>query len=229
VATDKPANKASDVARSNILARIRKAQGRSAAAAPHELSAAETWANARQRGPLPPVGTDLLAQFRLQAASMLTTVDDVASMADVPSAAARYLQLSGLPASGCIWPALSRFDWKGAGFALEARAAKNEDAVGITGAFAAIAETGTLMLLSGPDTPSSASLLPETHIAVVPVRRIVAHMEDAWALLRAEFGRPPRAVNFISGPSRTADIEQTMVIGAHGPYRVHVILVMDAA
>ena len=228
MSSDKPAFEKSGDARKNILARIRKAQGRSAAAAPHELSAAQTYVNARQRGPMPPV-TGLLACFRAQAAAMLSTVDEVAQMTDVPSAAARYLQSNGLPASGCVWPALSHLEWKAAGFVLEARAAKDEDAVGITGAFAAIAETGTLMLLSGAETPSSNSLLPETHIAVVSSRRIVPHMEDAWALMRAEHGTPPRAVNFISGPSRTADIEQTMVIGAHGPYRVHIILVMDSA
>jgi len=50
-------------------------------------------------------------------------------------------------------------------------------------------------------------------------------MEEAWALLKGQQGAVPRAVNFISGPSRTADIEQTIIIGAHGPYRVHVILV----
>ena len=49
-------------------------------------------------------------------------------------------------------------------------------------------------------------------------------MEAAFALLRAERGELPRATWFVSGPSRTADIEQTLVIGAHGPYRVHVIL-----
>ena len=73
----------------------------------------------------------------------------------------------------------------------------------------------------------SVSLLPETHIAIVPVDRIVATMEDAFALLRSERGKLPRAVNFISGPSRTGDIEQTIVLGAHGPCRVHLILVEE--
>ena len=95
----------------------------------------------------------------------------------------------------------------------------------MTGAFAAIAETGTLMLASGPDTPATVSLLPETHVAVVSARRIVAHMEDAWLLAREELRQMPRAVNFVSGPSRTADIDQTIVLGAHGPYRVHIVLV----
>lgn len=222
---DKPPFEKSGEARENILARIRKAQGRSASAAPHELSAAETWVNARQRGPLPAVSGNLSVRFCAQAEALQTTVDEVAQMADVPAAAARYLQSNQLPAQGCVWPALSHLAWTAAGFELEARAAKDEDAVGITGAFAAIAETGTLMLLSGPETPSSNSLLPETHIAIVPMQRIVPHMEDAWVLLRAEHGVPPRAVNFISGPSRTADIEQTIVIGAHGPRRVYIVLV----
>jgi L-lactate dehydrogenase complex protein LldG len=95
----------------------------------------------------------------------------------------------------------------------------------VTGAYCAIAETGTLMLVSGPGTPASVSLLPETHVAVVPVGRIVAHMEDGWDLARSELRTLPRAVNFISGPSRTADIEQTLVLGAHGPYRVHIVLI----
>jgi L-lactate dehydrogenase complex protein LldG len=84
------------------------------------------------------------------------------------------------------------------------------------------------MVVSGPATPAAASLLPETHIAVVPVARIVKHMEDGWALARAELGQLPRLVNFISGPSRTGDIDQTIVLGAHGPYRVHMILVRTA-
>jgi L-lactate dehydrogenase complex protein LldG len=82
------------------------------------------------------------------------------------------------------------------------------------------------MMLSGGDTPATVSLLPETHIALVRVERLVATMEDAWQLLRTERGTLPRSVNFISGPSRTADIEQTLTLGAHGPYRVHVMLVL---
>jgi L-lactate dehydrogenase complex protein LldG len=84
------------------------------------------------------------------------------------------------------------------------------------------------MMLSGKDTPPSTSLLPETHIAILDPSRIVASMEDAWDLMRKEFKQPPRAVNFISGPSRTADIEMTVTLGAHGPYRVLVILAPSA-
>jgi len=123
------------------------------------------------------------------------------------------------------WPALSAMPWSATGLGLEFRGAKDSDLVGITGAFCAIAETGSLMLLSGPDTPAAVSLLPETHIAILDVSRIVPGMEEAWTLLKSQQSAVPRAVNFISGPSRTADIEQTIIIGAHGPYRVHVILV----
>jgi L-lactate dehydrogenase complex protein LldG len=122
------------------------------------------------------------------------------------------------------WQEFMALDWSGAGMRVEARAARDTDLVGITGAFCAIAETGTLMMLSGRDTPAAASLLPETHVAVVSRSRIVRGMEEAWQLMRDELRAPPRAVNFISGPSRTADIEQTVTIGAHGPYRVHIIV-----
>ena len=145
-----------------------------------------------------------------------------------PAAVARYCDAYKLATNGCVWPALSSLDWKSAGLPLDARAAHGEDKLGVTGAFAALAETGTLMVVSGPDSPASVSLLPETHVAVVPASRIVAHMEIAWAMARETFGQLPRAVNFISGPSRTADIEQRMVLGAHGPYRVHVIVVRGA-
>ena len=110
---------------------------------------------------------------------------------------------------------------------VEARAARGTDLVGITGAFCAIAETGTIVLLSGASTPAATSLLPETHVALVRAERLVRTMEDAFALMRSECTVPPRAVNFVSGPSRTADIEQTLTLGAHGPYRVHVLLVPD--
>ncbi|HSD43755.1 MAG TPA: lactate utilization protein C [Burkholderiales bacterium] len=217
----------SDAARKDILARIRAAQGRGASSRPSqaEIDAVKTYIEAHPRGPLPDVEDDVVARFRARAEAMQSTTEAVERLADVPAAAARYLAANGLPGTGCVWPALGGLDWAGAGLALEARGAEDRDLVGVTGVFAALAETGTLMVASGPQTPAGVSLLPETHIAVVPVTRIVKHMEDGWALARAELGELPRLVNFISGPSRTGDIDQTIVLGAHGPYRVHMILV----
>jgi L-lactate dehydrogenase complex protein LldG len=220
----------SDSARRDILARIRKAQGRGASSRPSqaEIEAVETYIAAHPRGPLPDVESDVVARFRARAEAMQSTTEVVERLADVPAAVARYLAANALPRTGCVWPALAGLDWAGAGLALEARGSEDRDLVGVTGVFAALAETGTLMVASGPGTPAAASLLPETHIAVVPVTRIVKHMEDGWALARAELGELPRLVNFISGPSRTGDIDQTIVLGAHGPYRVHMILVSAA-
>jgi L-lactate dehydrogenase complex protein LldG len=212
--------------RERILQRIRKAQGRGGSRPSQaELEAVETYLRAHPRGTLPKVDGDLAARFRARAESMQCTTDEVATEGEVPAAVARYLKAGDLPLSGCVWPQLAHLDWKGAGLELEPRAAKDGDPIGVTGAFAAIAETGTLVLASGPDTPATVSLLPETHVAVVPAARIVAHMEQAWDLARGELRDLPRAINFVSGPSRTADIDQQIVLGAHGPYRVHIVLV----
>jgi L-lactate dehydrogenase complex protein LldG len=222
---------ASDRARAAILARIRKRQGRGASSRPSqaELEAVETYIGKHPVGPLPPVEDGLVERFRRRAEAMQSTTEMVDRMADVPGAVARYLEARGLAPAGCVWPGLARLDWAAAGLRLEPRAAEDRDAVGVTGVFAALAETGTLMVVSSPETPAAASLLPETHVAVVPAARIVKHMEDAWELARAELGQLPRMVNFISGPSRTGDIDQTIVVGAHGPYRVHMIVVREGA
>ena len=173
----------------------------------------------------PRVADDALAHFEAQAQRMSSTTERVAAFSDVPGAVARYLQAHGLPGRAVCWNTLGHLDWAGAGLHVEARRPHGDDLVGISGAFVAIAETGTLMMLSGPDTPASMHLLPETHVAVVPAERVVGHYEDGFALARAERGRLPRATNLVSGPSRTGDIEQTIVLGAHGPYRVHVVIV----
>ena len=220
-------------ARANILARIRKAQGRS----PENAGSADTAARRQAvddyverhtRPPQPTVGADLVAHFESQAQRMASTTDRVARMEDVPAAVARFLSAHGLGLAGVRWPALDGCDWTAAGLALAPRAPTGDDLLGVTGVFAAIAETGTLMMLSGPDSPASTHLLPETHVAIVPASRIFAHYEDAFALVRSERGQPPRAMNLVSGPSRTGDIEQTIVLGAHGPYRVHIVIVEGA-
>ncbi len=214
--------------REDILGRVRNAlhrNGSNAAIAREEMLASLA---GRAHGPKPgfdPAPQALLDRFRLKSEKQSSTVELVAQEADVPAAVARYLTSMNLPTSAVAWPSLATLDWAGAGLAVEGRAARDEDLVGITGCFCAVAETGSLMLCSSAATPSTVSLLPETHIAVVRAARIVPYMEDAWVLARQELGALPRAVNFISGPSRTGDIELTIVLGAHGPYRVHLIIV----
>lgn len=219
---------ASDAARKRILEQIRRAQGRGRAASAADREARDGYLAAHPRGPVPDLPADPVARFRAMAEASQSTTEVVGRDADLPAAVARYLDSMKLARSGCVWPTLAHLDWGSAGLDLAARGANDNDAIGVTGAFAALAETGTLMMVSGPRTPATASLLPETHIAIVPAGRVVARMEDAWALARRELGRLPRAVNFISGPSRMADIEQQMVLGAHGPYRVHILVVSGA-
>lgn len=216
------------VARRQILARIRAAQGRAAEPDATERDGVADYLARHPSGTRPPAPGDLVAAFVDEATKLATTVDEVATLADAPAAAARYLSAHDLPMQAVAWRTLGELDWAAAGVAVEFRKPVDGDLVGLTGCFCATAETGSLVLLSGPDTYASAGLLPETHIAVVPASRIVAGHEDAFALIRAERGELPRAVNFVSGPSRTGDIEQTIVLGAHGPYRVHVIVVRGA-
>jgi L-lactate dehydrogenase complex protein LldG len=215
-------------ARRNILARIRAAQGRPAQPDAAEREAVADYLARHPEGPRPSMPDDLVARFIAEAQQLSTTVDEVAAMEEAPAAAHRYLTEHNLPTSAIAWQTLEALPWSEAGLAVEFRKPQDGDLVGITGCFCATAETGSLVLLSGPETYASAGLLPETHIAIVPASRIVSGHEEAFALIRTERGELPRAVNFVSGPSRTGDIEQTIVLGAHGPYRVHVIIVRGA-
>ena len=83
------------------------------------------------------------------------------------------------------------------------------------------------MLLSGPDSPTTLNFLPEDHVVVLRESRIVAHPGDAWALLRKERAMVPRTVNPICGPSKTGDVELEILEGAHGPRRLHVVVVWE--
>jgi L-lactate dehydrogenase complex protein LldG len=173
---------------------------------------------------------DQVALFVAMAEEVDATIARVASASEVPAAVADYLSTQNLPARLVIAPdpQLDDVPWSERPL-LELRQgmAENSDAAGLTGCFAAIAETGTLMLVSGPESPTRNNFLPDTHIAVLRASQVVAAYEDGWERLRQR-GAMPRTVNFITGPSRTGDIEQRLVLGAHGPRRLHIVLIDDA-
>ncbi len=188
------------------------------------------------RGPVPArAQIPLAAQvdlFEAMAVEQAATVARVAQPEDVPAAVADYLKASNLAPRLRLAPdpELEGLPWDGQPL-LEVETGKAEasDQVSLTGAFAGVAETGTLLLVSGPQAPTTLNFLPETHIAVLRASRMAGPYEDAWERVRALYGRDglPRTVNFITGPSRTADIEQTIQLGAHGPRRLHIVLIED--
>jgi L-lactate dehydrogenase complex protein LldG len=219
-------------ARDNVLGRVRNALGKRERDEAR-LAAAEAYIAAHAQGPRPTLPADLVERFMRRARDMESTVERIADWSEIPRRVTNYLRALQLPpalaaqmsTSGVCWPELAALDWTGAGLAMEARPAAGSDRLAVTGVLCAIAETGTMVIVSGAETPTASILLPETHVAVVAADRIVAGMEEAFALLRRERGALPRAVNLVSGPSRTGDIEQTIVLGAHGPYRVHILVV----
>jgi L-lactate dehydrogenase complex protein LldG len=160
------------------------------------------------------------------------TVLDAATRDDIPGLVAKYLRDTNLPArirSGDD-ELLGQLPWSNEpSLTLDHGPAQPADEVGLSHATACVAETGTLMLASGADNPVTINFLPENHIVVVAAKDVVGPYEDAWAKIRARFGKAimPRTVNMISGPSRTGDIGGRLVMGAHGPRRMCVIVVHD--
>jgi L-lactate dehydrogenase complex protein LldG len=160
------------------------------------------------------------------------SVDRVAEAAAIPGAVADYLAAQNLAPRFVLapHPELQGLPWAGKPLLeFEARRAEATDAVSLQHGYAGIAETGTLMLPSGPERPTTLNILAETEIVVLRASRIVGAYEEAWDLLRdgrAE-GFMPRNVMLVTGPSRSADIEQTLELGAHGPRRLHIILIDD--
>lgn len=172
--------------------------------------------------------------FCAEATRINATVVKVTDMADVPDQVGAYLRDHQLPAKIKIAPdaRLKNLDWTvSTSLMVEEGRGQGDDAVSVSIAMGGVAETGTLVMASGPDTPTSLNFLPLDHIVVLDADDLAGDYETVWAKLRARAdaaGKPgtlPRTVNWISGPSRTADIEQTLLLGAHGPQRLHIILV----
>ncbi|HEY0182022.1 MAG TPA: LUD domain-containing protein [Rhodopila sp.] len=160
------------------------------------------------------------------------SVTRVPDLDAVPGAVADYLTTQNLPQSVIMapHPELQAIPWSARPL-LDIREGRAEasDAVSVQHGFAGIAETGTLMLPSAPERPVTLNLLADTEIAVLRASAIVGAYEDAWDRLRTESLGMPRNVMLITGPSRSADIEQALELGAHGPRRLHIVLVEDTA
>ncbi len=225
-------------AREQILGTLRRSlkRGRLDAGRRAELEA-RLAAHRRNLVPARAAALDHAGQVELfvrMAEEVQTTVARVASAAEVPAAVADYLSQRNLPSRLVMTPdpQLDGIPWSERPM-LEIRRGRAEDAdqVGVTAAFAAVAETGTLMLISGPDSPTRNNFLPDTHVVVLRRDQVMASYEEGWSRLRAAQGAGalPRTVNFITGPSRTGDIEQRLELGAHGPRRLHIVLVDDGA
>lgn len=222
-------------ARDDIIARIRASNER---AGPVD---AETAAKIRESLLRP--GANLIPErakgdtaaladrFVEMAEAALASVTRLARLDEAPGAVVEYLRRESLPPALVMAPDewLDSIPWSDQPeLSIRRGPAEPSDRVSLTSAFAGIAETGTLMVHSGPSTPNTLYFLPETHIVVLAGGRIVGAYEDAWARLRAHLREAdaalPRAVTLITGPSRTGDIEKTIQIGVHGPRRLHIIV-----
>ena len=173
--------------------------------------------------------SELLARFSEMAKRSGTTVAVMGDSHELGREIARFLGQESLPRTLRMAPdpALDYIALvKQTGFSIARGGADPSDRVGLTGALAGIAETGTLMLASGLMQPMTLALLVEAHIVVLPRAAIVGSYEEAMERFRAGGGAHvlPRAVTFITGPSRSADIEQKIQFGAHGPRRLHIII-----
>jgi L-lactate dehydrogenase complex protein LldG len=178
-----------------------------------------------------------IALFQSMAEEVSATVAHVANLAAVPGAVADYLAGRNLPSDLVVTPdpGLAAIPWETRPtLGVRKGIAGADDLVGVTGAFAGVAETGTLMLISGPESPTRNNFLPDTHIVVIRAEQIVPSYEEGWTRLRAlktltdGHFTMPRTVNFITGPSRTADIELKIELGIHGPRRLHILIVDEA-
>jgi len=172
----------------------------------------------------PPLeATDLVPKFIQQVTKVAGTVEILSTPTEIPFAVLDFLQQQHLPLKIITDKALQTFTWSHKLQLVDYNSTQTEEVVSINQAFAGIAETGSVVLLSGAINPTTLNFLSATHIVVLYQIDLVAYFEDIWERLRQQ--TIPRSVNIITGPSRTADIEQTIQLGAHGPKQLHLFLV----
>lgn len=220
-------------ARDAILNRIRKQAAAGGPVAEREKAVADRLKKHPQ-GVVPArAQIDPAARVKLfleKAEGVQASVQTVKSGEDVPKAVSAYLRARNLPASVRMGAdkRLKAMPWeKQRSLEVKAGASDGDDMTGVSHGLCGIAETGTLMLTAGPDNPTTINFLPEHHIVVVHAADIEGTMEEAFVRLRKLAGKKgmPRAVNLVTGPSRSGDVEQKIILGAHGPKALHIIVV----
>lgn len=220
-------------ARDAILGKVRTALGAALADPGRRAAVAERLAHAPAgiipaRGQLPEKARTAL--FCDIAEKIAATVTRVKTHDDVPAAVTQYLRSKNLPASVRMGDdeRLAAMPWQAQrSLTIKSGPSDGEDEVGVSHAFAGIAETATVVLVSGKDNPTTINFLPEHHVVVVDAKDIVGDLEKALAMIRGRYGKGgmPRTLNLITGPSRSGDIEQKIILGAHGPRALHLIVV----
>ncbi|EWY40593.1 hypothetical protein N825_35605 [Skermanella stibiiresistens SB22] len=221
-------------ARTQILSGIRRSLKRDGAS-PEMTAVVDDRLRGHQRNLVPQrsalSASDKVDLFVSMVTEVAGTVDRLPNLSRVPHAVADYLASQNLPAEVKVAPdpRLEAVPWdKRPTLTVTRGRAEDRDLTSVTAAFAGIAETGTLMMLSGPEHPTTLNMMPDTHIVVLRADQIVGSYEDGWDAVRGRNKDMPRTVNFITGPSRTGDIEQTLQLGAHGPRRLHILLIDGA-
>ncbi|MBU2885637.1 lactate utilization protein [Gilvimarinus agarilyticus] len=171
-------------------------------------------------------GVAMVEEFEKRVLASAASIEYVSSNKDVPEAIVRYLAKHQLPNVCFANGKAGQFSWSRVP-ELDVRTTIGNvnSPVVVTEAFRGIAETGSLVLISQPGHSSASHFLPEYLIIILPYNNILPSQESVWEDVRQRSGDIPRTVNLVTGPSRTGDIEQKMVLGAHGPRQVHLVVV----
>lgn len=220
-------------ARDTVLGTIRRALGTNERDGLRR-QAVEDRLTGHRKGLIPKRGEishkEQVALFKTMIEQAFATVAVLSSEKKVPAAVAEFLRSKNLPMEirrGSD-PRLEAMPWgEEKTLTVTTGPSDGKQFAGISHAFGAAAETGTLVMVSGPENPTTLSFLPEQHIVVLDAKDLAGNYESVWERIREKYGagNMPRTVNWISGPSRTADIEQVLLQGAHGPRGLHVLVI----
>lgn len=223
-------------AREAMLAKVRAAiaesglPGAGESAEHRRAAVAGRLSAAVQQGPVPRFGRlegrERVDRFTEQLTKLQASFSRLPSFEALPPALAEELRKRNLPATIRMGeePDLSYLSFDPVERSVGP--GRLEEPATVSRAVAGIAETGQLVLLSGPRNPVTLTFLGDAHFVALRASEIEAGYEGAWATLRAK-KVDPRTVNLVAGPSRTADIAQTLELGAHGPIDLHVFLIDD--